>query len=85
MLAREMLLTAADSAQVKVMEKKADFLPSRGQLTLVHTSEYIDRVLNEGLSDEWSGARSDFGAFAHRIAGLQTCAEAAVESRGAPS
>ena len=69
MLAREMLLTAADTAQVKVMEKKADFFPSRGRLILVHTSEYIDRVLNEGLSDEWSGARTDLGALAHRMAG----------------
>ena len=68
-LAREMLLAAAHTAQVKVKEKQADFLPTREQLALVHTSDHIERVLDQGISNEWSGSRLDLGALAHRMAG----------------
>lgn len=68
-LAREMLLDQAIDEGVKVMELPADFLPERELLHLVHTSDYVDQVLTQGMCNEWPGSRTDLGALARRMAG----------------
>ena len=69
MLAREMLLEQATTKGLAVEERESNLLPERDLLHLVHTPEYVDQVLTQGICNEWAESRTDLGALAIRMAG----------------
>lgn len=69
MLAREMLLEQATTKGLVVEERESNHFPERALLHPVHTPHYVDQVLNQGISNEWAGSRTDLGGLALRMAG----------------
>jgi acetoin utilization protein AcuC len=69
MLAASQLRSAAPTAGVLLTEVEASLFPTFEQLELAHSRDYIEQVLLDGVSGEWSGVRRDLGALALRMAG----------------
>lgn len=67
--ARELLRSNAPHAGVSVMGIESDFFPSRARLERVHSADYLDAVLIDGISGEWAAPRMDLARLAHRMAG----------------
>ena len=67
--ARARLLAHAQHAGVQVVEVDSDLLPRRELLEAVHSTDYIDAVIDGGVCGEWSGERPDLGSIAHRMVG----------------
>lgn len=69
MLAASQLRAAAPAAGVLLTEVEASLFPTFEQLQYAHSLPYIEQVLLDGVSGEWSGVRRDLGALALRMAG----------------
>ena len=67
--AREQLLAQAPDAKVHVLELDSDRFPTFDELRYAHSLDYIEQVLLDGQSGEWSGTRRDLAALALRMAG----------------
>lgn len=67
--AYERLAALAPDAGVRLAPVESGLLPDRELLHRVHDPEYVERVIDAGESGEWSGARPDLGALAHRFVG----------------
>jgi acetoin utilization protein AcuC len=68
-LAAELLIHEASKLNQHELEVKAPKPASLDQLLLVHEPEYLDQVLNHGLSREWAGSRPDLAELAALFAG----------------
>lgn len=81
-IARERLLDLAPSAGVEIVEIESDYLPTFPELARVHDPAYVERVVVDGESGEWNGARRDLGALALRMAGgTRLAAQALLDGR----
>jgi acetoin utilization protein AcuC len=80
--AAELLRELAPDANIEIAEIESDYFPSFDQLQYAHTPKYIEQVLLDGESGEWSGQRRDLGATAQRMAGgTILAAEALLQGR----
>ncbi len=68
-IAAKRLTELAKEQGIGVTTIEADYLPTVEQLEYAHDREYIDHVLEQGISDEWVGERKDLGRLAQRMAG----------------
>ena len=59
----------APAAGVDLLDIDSDLLLGAETLALVHDPDYVEQVIIEGLSGEWSGSRPDLGRIAQRMAG----------------
>jgi acetoin utilization protein AcuC len=80
--AAELLRELAPDANIEIAEIESDYFPPFEQLQYAHTRKYIEQVLLDGESGEWSGQRRDLGATALRMAGgTILAAEALLQGR----
>jgi len=66
--ARDAFIDATLKEGIEVREV-APKLASRTDLELVHSADYVSEVLDEHLSNEWSGPRADLSSLAATFAG----------------
>jgi acetoin utilization protein AcuC len=66
--ARDQFISLANKAGIKVKEC-APRPATRDELLRVHTAQYIDEVLNQHISTEWDGERSDLASLASLFVG----------------
>lgn len=80
--AAELLRELAPGANIEIAGIEADYLLPFEELRYAHTQKYIEQVLFDGESGEWSGQRRDLGATALRMAGgTILAAEALLQGR----
>lgn len=73
----------APAAGIDLLDIDSGLLPDAGTLALVHDPDYIDQVIVDGISREWSGSRPDLGRLAQRMAGGTLLAAQALIAGGA--
>ena len=64
--ARDLFLELAHSKNLELIEISPNNV-QRAELLRVHTSEYIDEVLDQHLSTEWAGERGDLAELASKF------------------
>jgi len=67
--AAERVREGAKAAGVLLIEVNADLFPTFEQLQDVHSQEYVERVMLDGVCGEWEGVRYDLATTALRMAG----------------